>query len=436
MKLFPEDCDSVSVLGLGRCGMAVIEYFAPRGVRLFAFDDADIPPDDARALRLRALGVPLFTRGEGELRGDFVFRAPAIRPDTPRLCRAALRGMTVLTEAELFMHLCPARIFAVTGSDGKTTTSSMLASLLETTGRRVYLGGNIGRSLLPFADEMTKEDLCVLELSSFQLTDMDAHASVGVLTNLSPNHLNWHRDMAEYAAAKRRLLSMSDKRVLRTALFEDTAGVRFSADADGDYCCRGGLLWGRGVPLCRSTDLRLPGVHNIENLLAAAAAAEEYIKPSDVCSVARRLAGAPHRMQWVGDVRGVHFYDSSIDTTPSRTAVTLAAMHAAGHRISLLCGGAEKGLSFEPLVLAAKKFRARIYLFGAAEERIAKALREYRVPYTVCGDLGTAIGYAFSHACENETVLLSPACTSFDAFADFEARGEFFRHTVANLSKM
>ncbi len=424
---------TVSVLGLGRSGMAVISYFARRGVSLYAFDDGAV--SDEKKAYLASLGVPLFTHGKGELRGEYVFRAPAVRPDTPRLVRAALRGAYVLTEAEYVMLLSPSRVFAVTGSDGKTTTSSYLADLLSHTGRRIHLGGNIGRCLLPLLDDMTEHDFCVMELSSFQLMACSAPIHTGAITNLTENHLNWHTDMAEYAAAKERLLQLSARRVLRGGLFEGWDAVRFSSCGTGDYTLKGHTLYGRGVALCHRSDLCLSGIHNVENLLAAAACAEEYVTPWQVKETARRFRGAAHRMEWVRTVAGVRFYNSSIDTTPARTAVTVNALKDMGGRILLLCGGKDKGLSFAPLAELIRQTKARVYLFGEAEEKIASTLRAHGISYTSSGSMQNAALTAYGDAKGGDAVLLSPACTSFDAFADFEARGEAFRYLVGKIKE-
>ena len=433
MKPFPKKGDRVSVLGLGRSGMAAIEYFVKKELSVYAYDDAPEERLLPQKERLSALGVPLFAGGIGEIRGDFVFRSPVIRPDVPRLCRAALRGAIVWGEAEYFCARSPSPVYAVTGSDGKTTTASMLASLLESTGRRVYLGGNIGRSLLPFLDELSENDICVLELSSFQLMDFDSPVFLGLVTNLSPNHLNWHKDMAEYTAAKRRLMLLSHRRVLNKSVFPTLDGVRFSLKENADYIAKGGVLFGRGVPLLKESDVRLSGRHNLENLLAATAAAEDLVSPLAVRRLAECFSGAPHRLECVGCLRGVHFYNSSIDTTPTRTAVSLAALSLKHKRILLLLGGRGKGLSYEPLVDAVRKSGARAYLFGEAAEAIGAALRAFGVAYTVSGTMERATALAFADAKEGDAVLLSPAATSFDAYADFEARGEAFRYTVKNL---
>ena len=435
MKPYPRKNDSVSVLGLGRSGMATVEYFVEKGMRVYAYDDA--PPKALREIgeRLSLLGVPLFAGGEGEIRGDFVFRSPVIRPDTPRLCRAALRGSVIWGEAEYFAARCPSLVYAVSGSDGKTTTASLLCALLTQTGKRVYLGGNIGRSLLPFLDRMGEEDLCVLELSSFQLMDFDAPLYTGILTNLSPNHLNWHKDMAEYTAAKRRLLSLSSRRVIRKGLFDEEGGTRFSAYEQADFCLRGNLLYGRGIPLCRLDDMRLAGLHNVENLLAAAAAAENTVRPHDVLSAARHFSGVAHRMEWVAKINGVDYYNSSIDTTPTRTAVTLEAFRGRGGRRLLLLGGRDKGVPFDILADAVLRDGALPYLFGEAGELIGRALRTRGIAYTVAETMADALFVASRHAACGDIVLLSPACTAFDAYRDFEERGEVFRRLVKDINK-
>lgn len=433
MKPIPKKHDTVSVFGLGRSGRALIAHLCAVGAHVYAFDDA---PEEALGdipAWLSSLGVPLYAGGTGEARGEFVFRTPAMRPDAPALCRAALRGAVVLGEAEYFAALCPCPIYAVTGSDGKTTTATMLAHLLSASGKRVYLGGNIGRSLLPFLGEMRADDVCVLELSSFQVCDMECRFAVGAVTNLSPNHLNWHTSFSEYEGAKRRLAVLSERRVLRAGLFDELSGTRFSASEEADFCLRNGMLFGFGVPLCAASDVRLPGRHNIENLLCAAAAAADAVTPAAVRELARRFGGVAHRAEWVGRRRGVDFINSSIDTTPTRTAATLRALAERSGRILLLLGGRGKGVSNEPLLPALLGGRVRPYLFGEAAEEMGAFLSAHAVSYAFSPTMGEALRAAYADAREGDTVLLSPAATSFDAFVDYEARGDFFRRAVESL---
>lgn len=429
MKPMPKKNDTASVFGLGRSGRALTTHLVRSGVRVYAFDDApacalgDIP------LWLSSLGVPLFAGGRGEARGDFVFRTPSMRPDSPVLCRAALRGAVVLGEAEYFASLCPAPIYAVTGSDGKTTTATMLAGLLTASGKRTYLGGNIGRSLLPFLDEITEDDACVLELSSFQLSDMECRFDTGVVTNLTPNHLNWHKSFEEYAEAKRRLPLLSRRRVLPNGLFADMDAYRFSLAEDADFTLRDGVLFGMGIPLVCASDLRVSGRHNLLNLLAATAAAAPLVTPHTVRSFARAFGGVPHRMETVAERDGVCFINSSIDTTPSRTAVTLSALKERG-RLLLLLGGRGKKLSYEPLLSALAACDAVCFLFGETEDELARMLKERGFSFVRCGSMACAVACARGEARQGDTVVLSPAATSYDAFVDFEERGEIFRKLV------
>lgn len=433
MKPMPKKNDVASVYGLGRSGRSLITHLVRSGVRVYAFDDAEREALGDLPLWLSSLGVPLFAGGRGEARGDFVFRTPAMRPDHPSLLRAALRGASVMGETEYFAALSPAPIYAVTGSDGKTTTATMLSRLLSAAGKRVYLGGNIGRSLLPFLDEMTKDDLCVLELSSFQLMDMDARFDTGVVTGISPNHLDWHKSLKEYEEAKRRLPLLSTRRVLKRGLFEDLDALRFSSDGDAAFTLREGILYGMGIPLLPASELRVPGGHNVLNLLAATAAAAPFVTPSHVRRFARAFMGAPHRMETVAERDGVRYVDSSIDTTPTRTAVTLSALRGEG-RVLLLLGGRGKHLPTEPLTQAISKVGAISFLFGETEEEFSHALAERHLPYTRCGNMEDAVAHAMIEAKRGDTVLLSPAATSYDAFRDFEERGDAFRKLV-NLSK-
>ncbi len=429
MKPLPRRKDTASVFGMGRSGRALVAHLVREGVRTYAFDDRAADALGDLPLWLSSLGVPLLAGGAHEARGQFVFRTPAMRPDHPALCRAALRGAVVMGEAEYFALLCPAPIIAVTGSDGKTTTATMAAGLLSEMGRRVYLGGNIGRSLLPFLSEMTEADLCVLELSSFQTMDMTCPFHTGVVTNLSPNHLNWHKSMAEYTEAKHRLVTLAERRVLRHGLFAKESAWRFSLSGEGEFTLSDGWLRGYGIPLCPRHEVRAAGDHNIENLLAAAAATAPFVSPAAVRRFAARFSGVPHRQEPVGEKEGVRYINSSIDTTPTRTAATLAALKTEG-RVLLLLGGRGKGLSPDPLCDALRGRDACCFLFGEMGEAFSRALAGVGVPHYRYDTMREAFFAAAARARAGDAVLLSPAATAYDAFVDFEARGEAFRALV------
>ena len=430
MKPLPKRNDVASVVGVGRSGWALISHLTELGVRVYAFDDKPKEALGDLPHRLSAMGVPLFAGGEGELRGRFVFRSPSVRPDAPRLCRAALRGATVWGEAEYFAALCPCPIYGVTGSDGKTTTATMIASLLSSTGRRVHLGGNIGRSLLPFLPDIRPDDACVLELSSFQLMDFSVSLDTGVVTNLSPNHLNWHTDFAEYASAKRHLVSLCRRVVLEEGLFPDAPALRFSMKGKGDVTVKDGYITAFGVPLFCASRLRLKGEHNLKNLLAATAALADVVTPRSLLAFAESFAGVPHRMERVGEKRGVVFLNSSIDTTPTRTAATMAALD--GGRVLLLLGGRGKRLPLAPLEGVVRRAK-KVYLFGETQAENAAFLKERALPCLACGSMEGALFAAYTEAERGDTVLLSPAATAYDAFRDYEERGDVFRRLVSEL---
>lgn len=430
---------SFLIFGTGRSGLAAAHFFAARGGKVAVFDQKEIP--SALACALGEEGISCFS-GDAVfpslLPVDYIVRSPAVRPDHPLLALARSKGAKVDTETGWFSALCPARLLTVTGSDGKTTTATLLAEALRLGGHRVFLGGNIGQSLLPFLSDMTKEDFAVLELSSFQLMDMDFRAEGGVVTNLTPNHLNWHKSMAEYAAAKRRVLLFSRIAAARVGVFPELSAIRFTSGKDrqgADVFLADGIVYDQKGQLFAQSDMRIRGLHNLENMMAAAALARPYVKREVFPLLASSFQGVPHRMECIGCKNGICFFDSSIDTTPDRTGATLAALFAEGRRPVVLLGGAEKGLSFSPLRVSLSRYASAAILFGAAKDRLAETLFDSPIPQYREEDLAAAFARAVTvaGAQKNGCILLSPACTSFDAFRDYEERGNFFRALVRAL---
>lgn len=426
---------SFLIFGTGRSGLAAGDFFAARGGRVLFFDQK--PPDEAICRRLKQKGYALYVGDHifpSLLPVDHIIRSPGVRPDHPLLCLARERGAHVATETEWFASLCPATLLAVTGSDGKTTTATLLAEALRMAGKRAYLGGNIGHSLLAELDDMTPSDFAVLELSSFQLMDMHFKASGGILTNLTPNHLNWHKDMAEYQAAKCRLWQCCAHVSAPLGLFDSLPACRFSLSDDerADVFYRDGVVYDKEGPLFRQADMRLCGMHNMANLMAVAACGRDILPRDIFPALAASFTGVPHRMHFVGRHRQIDFFDSSIDTTPSRTAVTLSAMAQMGYRPVVLLGGAQKGLSFAPLLQPLRHYASFAVLFGEAADELAQFLQQAAIPCQKVADMQTAFALALGKA-NGGAVLLSPACTSFDAFRDFEERGDAFCQLVEGL---
>ena len=441
----------VTVCGIGTNNTPVIRQLAGYGAVVTACDRRSREELGDVAAQLEGLGVRLCL-GNGyldHLEGDMVLRTPGMKPYLPALMDARQRGITVTSEMELFMELCPAPVYAVTGSDGKSTTTTILAGLLEAAGRRVFLGGNIGRPLLPLVEEIGPQDAAVVELSSFQLTMMTQSPHVAVVTNVAPNHLDWHKDMQEYIDAKRNLVAWqtaADRAVINadndiTASFAaDTKAkvFRFSRrekECPGVWLETDGVIYasdgGAPVPVMRAADIRLPGVHNIENYMAAIAAVWGEVPVDKIVAYARTFGGVVHRCEFVREYRGVKWYNDSIGTSPSRT---IAGLKAFGKKVILIAGGYDKHIPYTPLgPVAADTVKAAV-LLGATAGAIEQAIRDCSdLPITRVNSLEEAVEAAAALAEEGDIVFFSPASASFDMYKNFEERGDHFKRLVAAL---
>ena len=463
----------VSVIGLGISNMPVIDFLLDCGASVVGRDRKDAAALGEAAHSLADKGVAL-RLGEdylSDIREDVIFKAPGIRPDLPQFLAAQENGCALTSEMEVFLALCPAQIFAVTGSDGKTTTTTLIYTLLseqckkEGGSRRVFVGGNIGRPLLPEIADITEDDFVVLELSSFQLQAMKTGRGiqpwphVACITNVTPNHLNWHTDMDEYTDAKTQIFRsqprggrlvlnfeneltramaaesgchvtfFTSKRQLRdnfcgadAAIFEQDGAIVFSADAGEEP-----------FPILNTEDILIPGRHNVENFMTAIAAVRGYVDADTITEVAKTFGGVEHREEYVCTRNGVKYYNSSIDSSPTRT---IAALHAFKQKLIVILGGADKGVPFDSHSEPLAKHAKAVILTGAAREKIADALTasdEFRasgVPVITEPDFCAAIDAARDAACAGDIVILSPACTSFDAFPNFEVRGRTFKAHV------
>ncbi len=462
-----------AVLGFGISNVPLTEYLLSLGAALTVRDKKsfDKLPPEAAALRER--GVRFLTGEDylAGLSGDVIFRSPGIRPDLPEIAAAVRAGAVLTSEAELFFLLSPCRKVGITGSDGKTTTTTVTSLLLAeairlTGGRgRAEVGGNIGIPLIRQLPRLTKEDFICAELSSFQLMTFTAFSpEVAVLTNLSPNHLNWHTGMEEYAGAKENIFRHPPCRALVTnAANATTAAIAARAQQDlpvtlfssagrpaggarriwlegGDVLTEAG-----GVPFCLFRDvsrIRIPGLHNVENYMAAAGAVlasgfSEETAAAALAAVAPSFGGVEHRMEFVRRLSGVDYFNSSIDSSPTRTAAALSSF--ADRKSVLICGGSDKHIPFDSLARTLAAHAKAVVLTGETMGKIAAAidaspeaktspLRVFCEP-----DFALAVKKAASLAEPGERVILSPACASFDAFPNFEVRGRRFKELVLAL---
>ncbi|MBO5249025.1 MAG: UDP-N-acetylmuramoyl-L-alanine--D-glutamate ligase [Clostridia bacterium] len=443
----------ISVVGLGVSHRPLISLLVQEGLSVTAYDKKPMEELGDFGKEFAEKGVR-FVLGEGyldDLRGDLIFKTPGMRGDLPPFERARARGAEVTSEMEVFFRLCPCPIFAVTGSDGKTTTTTLISRFLSAQGKRCYLGGNIGKPLLPQIFEMTPDDVAVVELSSFQLNDMHRSAPTAVVTNVAPNHLDWHTDMAEYVNAKRcvfkhqtssgRLVVNYDNEITRSYAKEAKGDVLYFSfkgpvpkgvylDENGTICVTDGVTT---EPIMHRSLIRIIGDHNVENYMAAIAATLGHVDRSVLRTVAETFGGVEHRMEFVREVDGVKWYNDSIASSPTRV---IAGLKAQTQRIIMLAGGYDKKIPFEPMVPYVLDKVKYLILTGATAEKIRTAVTSHPAysPEGITIEISPSWDYAIARAkevaVEGDVVSLSPACASFDCFANFEVRGEYFKKKV------
>lgn len=458
-----------AVLGFGVSNRPLVRFLLAHGTkRITVHDKKSVSELGEEALELSALGVT-FVSGESYLDvidADVIFRSPGIREDVGGIPDAVARGALLTSEMELFFALTPARIIAVTGSDGKTTTTTLISKILgreleAKADSRVYVGGNIGEPLLSYAEGMTERDFAVVELSSFQLKTMKQSPWRAVITNLAPNHLDWHTDMAEYIEAKRNICAYPELTLLVTnAENEITASLAreqrgkvtlFSSktsdgapliagrqdgcgvyERDGQIC----LLDGNGEhPVLRTRDIRLLGRHNVENYMAAIAALEGLVSEESIREIAIGFGGVEHRLEFVRELDGVRYINSSIDSSPSRTTAALSAL---SEKPIVILGGYDKHIPFDGLGRVLCERAKTVVLTGATAPLISEAIKASGMeapPVYLEDDFSAAVYRCRALAQRGDIVLLSPACASFDAFPNFEARGRYFKKIVMEMEE-
>lgn len=444
----------VSVCGIGISNIPLIGFLLSAGCTVTARDMKDRDNLGDTATELEKKGVRLICGKDylDDIDDDMVFRTPGLRYDTKGLAEAKKRGASITSEMQVFFDLCPCTKIGITGSDGKTTTTTLISEMLKAEGKTVWLGGNIGTPLLQHLDAMKPSDFAVVELSSFQLHTMTTCPEIAVITNLSPNHLDYHTDYHEYIDAKKNIYRHSDNLTLVTnggneitqELAKEYKGSKiiFGNEVNGIaaehiFTENGSICFGNQKILDIS-DIRLPGKHNVENYMAAIGAVHSFVSNDAIAKVAREFNGVEHRLEFVAEKNGVKYYNSSIDSSPSRTAAALSAFPK--RNLVVICGGYDKNLDYTPLApVIAEKAKA-VVLTGACAPKIKKALLEsslFLASNTKIieeENFEEAVKKASVTAESGDSVLLSPAAASFDRFKNFEVRGRLFKEIVLNLS--
>ena len=444
------------MLGIGRSNTPLIPMLVKHGAQVTVRDRRTRAQLGQIAGELEQMGARL-ALGGGYLDGleafDILFRTPGIRYTLPQIDAARARGVAVTSEMETFFAVCPCPIIGVTGSDGKTTTTTLIAEMLRRAGRSVHLGGNIGRALLPEIETVAPGDVAVVELSSFQLISMRRSPDVAVITNISPNHLDMHKDMREYIDAKRNILwhqngfgraVLNFDNEITNGLRQDVRGqlLGFSSRPVAFGCCldkNDDLLMcadGKTQRVINAGDILIPGRHNVENYMAAIAAVWGMVPVDVIADVARTFPGVEHRIELVRERGGVRYYNDSIATTPTRT---MAGLRAFSQKVLLIAGGYDKKIPFDVLGPAITEHVKTLVLLGVTADKIEAAVRQApgfdpaALEIVRVDSLGAAVNACASRAKAGDVVLLSPACASFDMFPDFETRGEQFKELVRAL---
>lgn len=443
---------TVTFCGIGRSHMPLMELFRSRGALVSARDKRGFEELGENGEKLRALGVELIL-GEDYLRDltqDIIFRTPGMKYTLPQLTEARKRGCAVTSEMELFFELCPCRLYAVTGSDGKTTTTTIISEFLKGEGKTVHLGGNIGKPLLPEIFSIRETDVAVAELSSFQLISMRESPDVAVVTNLSPNHLDMHKDMQEYIDAKKNIF-LHQNAFSRTVLNADNAiTAAFAEEVRGDcWCfsrkeqpargvwCDGERIYVNQKAVLDVGEIKIPGWHNVENYMAAIGAVWGDVSPETICRVAREFGGVEHRAEFVRELDGVKYYNDSIASSPTRTISGTLSLYP--EKILLIAGGYDKHIPYDPLGPVICDKVKTLIVMGATGPKVEQAVRNapnYRdgspqILHAV--DMEEAVALAKKSARPGDIVSLSPASAAFDLYPNFEVRGRHFKEIVNRL---
>ena len=449
----------VAILGIGVSHIPLIKYLYKLGVDITAFDKSDENKlkdilNQFSGMNIKySLGVDYLKNLNGF---DLIFKTPGMRFDLPEIEEARKKGAQVTSEMEVFFEVCPAQIFAVTGSDGKTTTTTLIYKILVEQGYNCWLGGNIGNPLLDRIDEIKETDKVVLELSSFQLHTMKQSPHIAVVTNLSPNHLDVHKSMDEYIEAKKNIFlhqTVRDKLILnydnditrdfikeakgKVEYFSRTNKIERGAKMNGEV-----LVYSEGKDekeIVNAEDIVIPGVHNIENYLAAIAAVIDYVDIETIRKVATTFKGVEHRIELVRELDGIKFYNDSIASSPSRT---IAGLNSFKQKVILITGGYDKKIPYDIMGKVLVNKIKCLVLMGQTAPKIEQALlnevdrtgKGKDIKIVHCNTLKEAVEKAYEYAKPGDIITMSPASASFDMFKNFEDRGKQFKAIVNSLT--
>lgn len=447
---------NIALIGIGRSNLPLISLFSSYGAHVTACDKRSYEELGEYAQLAKNSGAQLLL-GENyldDLDADIVLRTPGMKYYLDKLVEMRNKGVVVTSEMELFFDLCPCKIIAVTGSDGKTTTTTIISEILKKAGKTVHLGGNIGKPLLPDIEKIQPSDIAVVELSSFQLISMRKSPDVAIVTNIEPNHLDIHKDMQEYVDSKKNVIMhqnafsisvLNADNTLSNSFSDDVRGVlrKFSRKApvyNGCYYSNGDIIYSdfsKETKVMSSTDIKIPGMHNVENMMTAICAVWGLVDVEDIVYVAKTFCGVAHRAEFVRELDGVKYYNDSIASSPTRTSSGTLSLYE--NKIILICGGYDKNLDYTDLGDKICKKVKHLILLGATADKIEIAVKN-SADFDTCDinivrvkSMDEAVNKARELAVCGDIVSMSPASASFDMYKDFEARGNHFKQLVNDL---
>ncbi len=446
----------IAIIGLGTSNIPLLDYFAKAGASVIAFDNRSIEKLDKSTIEKMNMLHIKYHLGDENLKNlvgfDYIFRSPSCRPDTPEIVAEVNRGAILTSEIEKVLELSPSTIIGITGSDGKTTTTTLVYEILKANGYKCFLGGNIGTPLFTQIKDMKPSDYVVLELSSFQLMNMKISPKIAVVTNVTPNHLNVHKDYQEYIDSKKNIYLHQGEDGILVTNKDNEITKDFYKDANGKIIffshkelLDNGVIFDetdRTIKLCedgvrkhliKQKDMKLRGEHNCENACAAIAATLKLSSEDNMINTIKNFGGVEHRLEFVKNINGIPWYNDSIGTSPTRT---IAGLNSFDEKIVLIAGGYDKHLDYTPIAEPIIKNVSKLILMGATADKIENAVKDEmkkenkQLPIYRVKTLQDAVDKAKEVSNEGEVVLFSPASASFDLFKNFEERGNKFKEIV------
>ncbi len=444
----------IAVIGVGVSNIPLIDYLFEKKAKVTIFDDREeekISKDIFDKIKKYKYDYYFGKRNLDNLHGfEVIFRSPSCLPTKPELVREKERGAVVTTEIEQLIKMAPCKVIGITGSDGKTTTTTLTAKILEDGGYNVYLGGNIGIPLFTKLKEIKPEDIIVLELSSFQLMDMEVSPDISAITNITPNHLNVHKDYQEYIDAKKNIYKHQKSTGILVLNADNELTNSCQNDANGDvilfsskqrldygYIVEDGIIKecndGIRRHLISQDEIKLKGIHNLQNICTALALTKDLVSTEKALNTIKEFSGVKHRLELVRVFNGVEWYNDSASTSPTRG---ISALNSFNKEIVLIAGGADKNLDYTPLGIKIVEKVKSLILIGQTASKIYEAVKieeekqNKKVDIHMCETFKQSLELAKRIAKPGQIVLFSPASTSFDMFKDMYDRGDKFRKEV------